>query len=392
MKKLYMCAALSGLFLFSVCDNSNAEVKVGGVLGGEMWFHNDSEETRMSGGDETNELWLNGGNLLGELNADYNSEKIQLHTQIKLDGRRADQPTNNPGNDWKFADDLYLQQIHIDWFFSENLNLRFGKQASLIAPLAPNDIDGPVWLSHMGNMGFHDEVSAFRLNAKFGGQVTGSFLVGDPNSNNNEALAAVEGAKEENIIPRMDASVQYVTDMVTIIPAATFLTQTYDNLPEGYDDTINIWATSLSAELRINKFMFRAEGYYGQNLGDGNYTGVDGFAAYAGQGSSVLVDNQIYDTTTYGGFFEAMYTIDDQWSVGGAVGMATYKNNDVPLEYSYDITDTGYAFTVHYMPLPNLIFAPQLRYYTFDESAEVGGGTEDHGDSLEIGFALVAIF
>ncbi len=391
MKKMLTGCFMGGFLFLCLCGVGHAGVKVGGVLGAEAWYSTTSED--MAGGDETNEVWLNGGNLLGELNVDYadDSGAITIHTMIKLDGQRADQPTNS-SNSWRLADDLYLQQISINWHVNDAMDFKFGKQNTLIAPFSPRDCDGPVWLSNVGNLSFYDEIASFRFDYKLSNQLKASFLIGDPDSDNNDSLASVAGAKEENIMPRIDFSLQYETDSVSIIPAVTFLSQNYDNLPTGYDDTINIWAASLSAEIRLDALMIRTEGYYGENLGDGNYTGADGFGPYAYQGSSILEGTTIYDTTTYGGFFELMYTLNEKTQIGGAVSMATFKNDDAPANRELDVTDIGYSLTLHYMALANLLIAPQIRIYDFDDSAMVDGVEQDHGTVSEIGFAMVLFF
>lgn len=382
---------MAGFLFPCLCSVGNAKVKVGGVLGGEAWYSTTSED--MAGGDETNEIWINGGNLLGELNIDYldDSGKFSIHTMVKLDGRRADQALNS-NNSWRFADDLYLQQIFINWHINDKIDFKFGRQNSLMAPLSPRDCDGPVWLSNLGNLSFYDEIASFRLDYKFTDHLKASVLIGDPDSDNNEVLAQVDGAKEENIMPRFDFSMEYKTEKMTFIPAVSFLKQNYDNMPESYDDNINIWAFSLSAEFRLSPFMIRAEGYYGENLGDGSYTGADGFGPYAFQGSSILEGFKIYDTTTSGGFLEATYSINDDIKLLGTISLAKFKNNDGPASRELDVTDLGYSLALHYFPLPNILFCPQLRFYDFDDAAIVDGVEQDHGSTAELGFALAVFF
>lgn len=399
------------LFSFSLSGMASAEFKAGdfkfgGMIGFETWYNHTSDKVVLANGDDTDELWANGGQLLGMLLVDYTdpSGTLSAHSMIEFDGY-----DDGDGQSFRDGERLRITQLYVDWRLNSSFKLRFGQQQGLIGAYNPFEVDGPTELKHVGN--FHsNELAAIRLDYITSYNTTWSILFGDPDNSKNEVLysddstSPVFNSKEENMIPRIDLGWEYSKKGMKIGSAVTYLTQHYDNLPDGYEDTINIWGISFGGEISVTpKITIKTEVYYGENLGDGNHNGADGYFNPAAdiapmfsslsQGGATLCGNDICDTTGYGGFIQVGYVFKKNMSMHVAIGAAKYENDGLSgSSDDTDITDMVYAVAFHYMVLPNLEINPQFRIFNFDDSATIAGVEEDRGQFLELGVCVKLFF
>jgi hypothetical protein len=80
--------------------------------------------------------------------------------------------------------------------------------------------------------------------------------------------------REETVIPRLDVSLPLTFGNWVIEPSGTYLTQKYDEVGSGAEDSITIWGLCAGLRFGAGMFSFAGEITYGQNLTVGNYVGA----------------------------------------------------------------------------------------------------------------------
>jgi hypothetical protein len=240
---------------------------------------------------------------------------------------------------------------------------------------------------------------------KFNDMIRMEFAIQDPDTDDAEAPANFPNAdatgatnREENDIPRLDIAFPITIGNFTIEPSATYLTQDYDQVAPGYEDSIDIWGVAVGAKAGFGPVTISAEITYGHNLGNGNYTG----AGHAGSAAAIpararAVDangdgiaNEIEDSDVWMGWIQFDFNFGPA-TLKLAWGIEDVQNDGgIIVGDEVDTTRMGYALALPINVAKGFTITPTVIYFDRDDSAHdgtvrAGNPDVDYGDQLLVG-------
>ena len=315
-----------------------------------------------------------------------------------------DTPGNMNAIVWNYA--------WIDWVLSPNDFIRFGRQTQAFAIRAPSQMVGAsrghvVGLAY-GNIHGGTSRDAVRWYHTFNDTVKLEIQLLDPDNDGAEAIGAFSGqviggatanVLEENALPRIDITVPLNFGSVRLWPSMTYLSQKYDQVGAGREDSVDIWGIALGAQVKAGPLTFNGEITVGENLANGNYVGAatgSGAGGSAGFSSNAaLVGNDsINDSKT------TAWWLDVGWKIGpatihGIVGSSTFKREDDIMAAGTNIDQTTwmYGLSVPISVAKGFTIRPEIMGYDLDTGATVGNTTErDFGKEYIVGVQFMLVF
>jgi hypothetical protein len=414
MKKLLIVGVAAICLAFAV--PAMAKVTVGGMIGTEMYYFDQSGEVTQNGiakGTVNNdngrqELNIHSPQTHNRLIVRYENDEKNLtgYMEIRMGG-------TDDGNalDFKYG--------WLDYKLNDAVHFRIGKQVQTFSIMTPT----------AANMGFHDNMSLFvnygniqvtdedalKLYWKFNDMIRMEFMISDPGRDDGEAPigagnpAAGGVNREENVLPKFEISFPMTFGNFSIEPAFTYLSQEYDQVPPGIEDNVDIWGASLGAKAAFGPVTITAEFNYGQNLGDDAWSGAGGappaWSNARARAISRLVDtngdgtaNGIADSDYIGGWIQFAFNFGPA-SIELAWGIENIENDGSGLagvNDDIDVTRMGYAVSVPIKVLKNFTVQPGFIYHDRDDSAQDGvnnaTGGIDYGSEWLLGVQFVLTF
>lgn len=423
MKKLFIgiLAALCCVF-FSV--PAFAEIKVGGMISAEQFYWDVSKERRIANGiwsgnaaanaglDDFSSTEFAIGQPWNRLNLQYISDDkkiggmLELRTGGQKGGGDSVNATANPTGENNFVWEL----AYMDWHLTPAFYLRIGRQTQTFAIYSPEQQmghnHGHIVLGGFGNIHGGTSRDGIRAYIKFNDNVRMEIQALNPDTDGlstapgqqGEIRAALPAAgagaivAEENTIPRFDLSVPIKFGTFAIEPSFSWAKSEYNGVAAGSADDYTSWGTALGMKAGFGPFTLSGEVTYGENLGSHTYVGAGNGTVRTYFLNNVAGAVGIEDTETLSFWLQAEFNFGP-FAIQGLFGYENAQNdgnpsfaraNDVA---EFDITRMAYGLQFPIYIAKNFKVVPQIWYYDYDDSAEIGGrATEsDLGNEMTIG-------
>jgi hypothetical protein len=333
------------------------------------------------------------------LNATYKSDDGNLMGVIEI----------RAGNYGSKGDNFTWYYGWMDYKLNDMVHFRIGRQPETFAIMVPS-------AAAMGHQPYTLLVAYGNLHAsngdmlkayvKFNDNIRMEFAIQDPDNDGAEVPPAgfpaenATGAdvREENVLPRFDLAIPMNWGKFVIEPSFTYLKQSYDQVGAGFDDDIDIWGASVGARMGFGPVTISMELTYGQNLGQGNYTGA-GHAgsvavlparARAYDSDNDGVNNAIEDSDVFMGWIQFDFNFGPA-TLKLAFGMEDISNDGGPgVADDLDTTRYGYALAVPISVAKGFTVTPTFIYHDRDDNAQdgvvrAGNPTRDFGSEWMLG-------
>jgi hypothetical protein len=409
MKKFFIIA-MAAVLCFAFTVPAMAKVRVNGFITGDFAYENRSSEMQAGGVlqgattaiDDFSTVRFSSPRTLNRLGARYSNDDNSVIGIIELRG--GSNQTNDTDVHWNYA--------YIMWRLNPIFRLQIGRQTQTFSIHAPGG--GVGWqnnfqalLNGFGNMHGGSTRNAIKALVKFTDQVRLEVQLLDPDTDNDgitvPAVAAVGGnAVEENTIPRFDVSLPVNLGAFAFEPSFTWLTQEYDQVAAGSDDSFDIWGFSLWGKAGFGPITLQGEFSWGENLGNGNYVG----AMRGGVGTFVDTagNTKAVDTELFGFWVKGSYNFGPA-TLNAAYGMAFSENDGNPnLALAadggeWDVTTWGLIVNLDIKAAKGFTVTPEVAYYNLDDDADIGGNagcggncTTDFGNRTVVGVRFLLRF
>jgi hypothetical protein len=400
MKKLFLLA-LTCICCLALALPAMAEVKVGGMITLD-WNYIDRDEARAANVAGT----APAGVAPLQLNYDNGYEDMRMEFPMPLNFLQVSYVSKDKvvsgllrwrlgsagANGTTGAINLYYAWMN--YKFSDQFSMRFGRQDTILAPMSPSQLSGFDSWGHIVGIGYGNQnhtslKDGITAEIKMSPMIALQMGIFDNSTTTTEAPAlfgvnaSPVGAvppvvREENVLPRFDIALPITWNFLKIVPSFSYLTQEYDQVVAGSQNDIDIWAGALSAYAAFGPFSITAEVCFGENLGSGNYSG-----------GSLLASTQTFYLDTAGNF-QIADTDDIAWFVDlafkfgpatlhGIYGQINSESEGNPLigtpgdAAEWDITRQMYGLACPITIGGGFSIRPELFFYDFDDSAILAG-------------------
>jgi len=346
---------------------------------------------------------INADRALTRLTMNYESEDKLLLGQIEL--RTGDQ--NARGT-------LDAYYAWMDWRpGGENLHFRFGLQPETFAIFTPTvaalgyNTTSTLFVN-FGNL-HASAVTGLKAYVRFNDMIRMEFGVFDPATGADESwlpTAAVPGpatgVQENSKIPRMDLSFPIKIANFSIEPSGTWTRKSYDYTASTVDDSFDIWGVALGAKAGFGPFTLSGEITYGDNLGNGNYTGggnkppVSLLSNVFRATARVDTTGRFADTEFLGWWLMGEFDFGP-FAIQAGYGQEKNKNDARGTSggFTGEILDTTRQAMAVRFPIKvakGFTIAPQFQYLDFDNSAIAYGRSYDLGTEIVGGVQFQLVF
>jgi len=301
--------------------------------------------------------------------------------------------------------DINLYYAYINYKFSDMFSMRFGRQDTILAPFSPSQLSGYDSWGHIVGIGWGNQNNTSLLDGitaelKFNPMI--SLKLGifdndtDPAVGGAEPISGATNAvpagtipptvREENIAPRFDISLPITWNWLTVIPSFSYLSQSYDSVLAGNEDSIDIWAGAVSARAGFGPFSITGEMTWGKNMGAGNYNADITYLALNGLGTGIggpkayvtaMGNSQIEDEDNLLWFIDLAFKFGPA-TLHGIYGQShseTAPNQAaaVPSSTDFDIKSQMYGLACPITIGGGFTIRPELFFYDYDDDATWGG-------------------
>jgi hypothetical protein len=399
MKKLFLLA-LTGIFCLAVALPAMGQVRINGMITSD-WNYIDQDSARAANVSGTAPLGIAPGQLVYDngfedmsFDVPYPLTWLQLSyvskdkvvsgvLRVRLGGFDAVANDTNVVN---------LYYAYMTYRFSDKFKMTFGRQNTILAPMSPSQLSGFQQWGHIVAIGWGNQN---HTSLKDG--ITAEFVLSpmvrlqmgifDPETDNGEAPplfgtnAVPAGAippvvREENDLPRFDLALPINWNWLTLIPSFSWMQHEYDQVRAGSDTDVDCWAGALSARASFGPFSIEGEITFGENLGNGSYSGGGLLSSVQTAYVDVNGNGRIADTD------DLAWYIALSWKFGPATlhGMYGQLNSEsegnpvVGLDAAeYDITRQFYGLACPISIGGGFTIRPELFFYDYDDSALMAG-------------------
>jgi len=384
MKKLLVIGV--AVLCLAMAAPAMAKVTMGGMITTDVMydtrdedFVNPTQKGQLNDDDGQDRFIIGFPRAHNRLTASYKSDDGTVSGQLQIRAGGYGSKQNN----------FEMYYGWMDYRLNDMVHFRIGRQFETFAHYVP----GAAAMGHteytifVGYGNLHssngDAVKAY---VKFNDNIRMEFAIQDPDNDGAEAPAAFPakantgGVNESSVIPRFDLALPITIGNFRIEPSATYLKQDYNNVAAGYDDSVDIWGVSLGAKAGFGPVTLSLEATYGQNLGNGNYTG----AGHAGLPAAIAARSRAYDSTGNGianvvsdsdifcGWFELDFNFGPA-TLQMAIGMEDVTNDMGPGSGDdYDTTRFGYAVSLPIKVAKGFTVTPTVVYHDRDSGAKTG--------------------
>jgi len=404
MKKL-LIGVVAALCCFALAAPAVAEVKVGGMIGVDMWYMDRSSETVQGGFEKVPNAVNRREDMTrtditlpqawNRITLNYTSDDKVVGGYIQL---RHGDGTGVGFNAYNInGSTQVLESAWIDYHFNKSTYLRIGRQTQAFAIYAPDQTmgqgEGHIVGVGFGNVHGGSGRDAIRLYHRFNENVRLEFQALSPD--NVDGVNALPPAKAggvvtvNNVIPRFDLAIPISVGNFKIEPSATWLQMEMDEVAAGSDDDVTIWGLALGLSAGFGPFSISGEITYGENLGNGNYVtdllGQSGARSYVGTGGNTFIE----DTEVLAFWVQLAFNFGPA-KIEGIFGMHDSDNDGAAgvANTAREITRYMYGITVPISVTKNFLVKPEIMYYDMGSDEEDGDGDAfktDYGDELMIG-------
>jgi len=421
MKKLFIIG-VAMIMCLALAPAAMAKVTFGGMIATDMYYWEDSAEANTANGrvqgaaqaaDDFSEFNINIPQANNRFIMRYKNDEGNLTGYMELRGGDIGGSDNIGATSANDAIDF--KYMWFDYKLNDMVHFRFGRQPQAFAVYTPGAAgmgwnDGFTLLANFGNVQVTDGES-IKAYIKFNDMVRMEFQLESPYGNNGsytdtaaDRSNAAYAITQQNDLPRVDIALPISIANFNIEPAFTWVETSYEN--KAQDDNYTIWGFSLGAKAAFGPVTISAEGVYGENLGDHNYSGF-GNAGGAirntpraiGQVRTIDTNgdgiNNFEDTECIAGWIQFAFNFGPatfQMAVGaenvqndGAAG----ANDDI------DVTRMGYAFSLPIKVVKNFTVMPAVIYLDRGDSEQDGVNNPlsvDYGDTLMVGVQFMLTF
>jgi hypothetical protein len=410
MKKL-LIVGVAALCL-AIAAPAMAKVTMGGMITTDLMYDSRNDEFMtplvntpgaLQGDNGMDRLYVGFPQAHNRLNATYKSDDGKLMGVIEI--RSGAYGSKGDNFTWYYG--------WLDYTLNDMVHFRFGRQPETFAIMVPSAfaMGHTQWTLAVGYGNLHasngDMLKAY---VRFNDNIRMEFAIQDPDNDGVEnppagfpaeivpAGSTAARVREENVLPRFDLAVPMQFGKFVIEPSLTYLKQNYDQVRSGFDDTIDIWGASVGARMGFGPVTISMELTYGQNLGQGNYTGA-GHAgatavlpararAYDSDNDGVL--NAISDSDVFMGWIQFDFNFGPA-TLKLAFGMEDITNDGGPgAADDFDTTRYGYALAVPIKVAKGFTVTPNFIYHDRDGNARDGvvranNPTVDYGSEWMLG-------
>ncbi|PKN66330.1 MAG: hypothetical protein CVU57_06580 [Deltaproteobacteria bacterium HGW-Deltaproteobacteria-15] len=410
MKKI-LIGLVAAMCCFALAAPAMAQVKISGMITLDAFFQ-DVDGERQFGGVPSNtvnfdrndrqQTNINLPQALNRFDVQWTSEDKKVHGRIQL---RYGAPTGGgPGTVQGFDPEF----AYIDYHWTPGWYTRFGRQEQTFAIMAPSQslgqsaahIVGAGWGNVHGGTA-RDGIKNF---FKFSDMVRLEVELIDPSNNTAEAVAffpadpgvgGFQVVEENSVIPRIDLALNIKIANFVIEPSVTWLTQEYDGVAPGSEDTVDIWGAALGVAAGFGPVTVRGEVTYGENLGNANYVGGNGAAIGYIDANG---DLQIEDTEVLAAWIDLGFNFGPA-EIHGIVGYQQWETDAVgiviPGQGERERERWMYGVNLPIKMTKNFTIKPEVMFYKDDNKAQIGridDVTADFGDELIAGVQFQLVF
>jgi len=417
MKKFFI-VSLAVLFCLGFTTAAMAKITMSGMITADFYY------------DDLDNNFVKGGNPAGVANVfdDVNITEFSLPAPLNRFGMHYANDDNTirgfielRGGGRQRGSALVWNYAYIDWQLNPNVYLRLGRQTQAFSIQAPQNLIGfnaamtpvQILLIGFGNPHGGTTFDAARLYWKFNDNIRLELQLIDPDSDLGAGelllprpappLAPAIAAWEENTLPRFDFALPITFGSWRIEPSGTYLSQNYDQVRGGCDDSEDIWAVGVYIGTGIGPWIFEGEFTYGENLGDGGYivggpgAPVPGARVYRNVNDPTIL--QVSNTEMF------MMWVQAGFKFGPATLFAYYGRQEMendgnpslpnaadPLEF--DVTRQAYGLSLPIAVGKGFTIRPEFTIYDFDDGAEIGGINVpvDLGREIRMGVQAMLVF
>jgi len=289
---------------------------------------------------------------------------------------------------------INLYYAWINYKFSDQFSMRFGRQNTILAPMSPSQLSGWDSWGHIVGIGWGNQNHTSLLDGitaefKFNPMISLQVGIFDNDTDNAEPVTAAVGAvpagaiaptvREENTFPRFDVALPIKWNWLTLIPSFSYLRQNYDQVIAGADDDVTIWAAAISARAGFGPLSITGEITFGQNMGSGNYNADITYFAFSGLGTGIGGPKAYVDAAGNAKIEDAdnlLWFIDLGYKFGPATLHAIYGQSKVDCDVNpvspmddYDIKSQMYGLALPISIGGGFTIRPELFFYDYDDSA-----------------------
>jgi hypothetical protein len=403
MKKL-LIGFVAAMCCFAMAAPAVAQVKLSGMITLDALVYDQDKERAVAAGvpvatpttrEDRTRTGIDLPQALNRFDAQWTSEDKKVHGRLQFRGG-----TGTAGGFGR-VDTFAIEYAYIDYHWTPNWYSRFGRSEQTFSIMAPSQtlgqaqahIVGAGW----GNVHGGTARDSIKNYFKFTDMVRLEIALIDPD-NDDAAAEAIPGGtaragaaiEENSVIPRIDAALNIKIANFVIEPSVTWLTQEYEGLAAGEEDTLDIWGAAVGISAGFGPFKMAGEVTYGENLGVGNYVGANGapfgFANAAG-------NRQVEDTEEIAAWIDLGFNFGPA-EIHGIIGYQQWENDGSPLlaNDSNDRERWMYGVNLPIKMTKNFTIKPEIFFYDDDDGATVAGVATDFGSEWIAGLQFQLVF
>jgi hypothetical protein len=411
MKK-FIILVLAAAFCLAMVLPASAEVKVGGMIGFDIYSNYQDEALKAGGVSPPNAVNL----VNDERNTQMNTYTYTNYLTFKYTGKDGSYGATTGIYMGKRNDDSFttadgsaplvwvfdVMDNHIWWKPMPDVKLKFGHQAQIIGGPAPPGILGSLDVVVVGitagNIAHTSNRFGITADIKINDMV--SLIVGmyDPDDDGTASLGTVPDslggfADEELDIPRFDIALPIKYGNFSIRPAASWVPRDYDQVAFNADDDFDIWELAVSGKYTYGPLALTGEIATGENMANANYAGP------VSSGAATWVDaagyTHIEDGEGTGWWLNLAWTINPKMNLNLFYGTQEEENDVSPaLIDDIERERTHYGFRFNYYIASNFMFIPSYIHWDYgDDNLLAGTGLRtDSGSEDVIGAGFLVYF
>ena len=394
MKKLFLLA-LTSICCLALTLPAMGGVKVGGMITSDFNYI-DRDEARAAGGNIAPGV-VNPDNGFEDLSFDvpyplnflyvaYTSKDKKVGGMIRVRFGSAGAANLNSAT-FGAAGNLDYYYGYITYRFSDQFSMQFGRQNTVFAPMSPSQLSGFAQWGHIVGIGYGNQnhtstKDGMIATIKASPMISINLGIFDNDTDNAEAPRGVlytgpAGlAREENDTPRFDVAIPITIANFKIIPSFTYLTQEYDQVVAGSQNDVDIWGGALSARAGFGPFSITGEIMFGENLGDGNYSGGSLLNSNLLSYVDAAGNNRIQDSDDMAFFIDLAFKFGPA-TLHGIYGQTNSESEGNPIigldAAEYDITRQMWGFACPISIGGGFTIRPELFFYDMDDDALMAG-------------------
>ncbi len=192
--------------------------------------------------------------------------------------------------------------------------------------------------------------------------------------------AGIGAASIDALFPKVNFGLNYKADNFSISPTFGFNYSKYnkDRNPLEIDDAVTAFAFATSFKYMMDKFCFKAQINYGQNIAD------YGIKAPANSSAYYDANNELKNSTTMGGFLQMQLNLNNKTNIIVGGGLSSAKNDR--LNDADNAMDT--FLQANFKISKNFMMTPEVGYINYMED----GFGNKQGTEIYFGSRLQATF